>query len=114
MSEVVESVRRVSDIIGEITTAGMEQAQGIEQINQAIIQMDNVAQQNAALVEQSADAAESLQDQASSLTEMVSKFIVDRWPVAITRLQINPQLRTIPAPKYLAPPVRSGMRQSLA
>ncbi|NEX60021.1 methyl-accepting chemotaxis protein [Noviherbaspirillum galbum] len=74
MSEVVDSVRRVSDIIGEITAASSEQRAGIEQINQAINQMDESTQQNASLVEQAAAAAQSLQDQAGSLLQMVSVF----------------------------------------
>ena len=76
MSEVVESIRRVGDIISEISAAGTEQTLGIEQINQAIMEMDNVTQQNAALVEQSAAAAESLQDQAASLEQVVSMFVL--------------------------------------
>jgi methyl-accepting chemotaxis protein len=76
MSEVVDSVRRVSEIISEITAASGEQSSGIEQVNQAIIHMDGVTQQNAALVEQSAAAAESLQDQAAELAEVVGKFVL--------------------------------------
>ncbi|NGZ85821.1 methyl-accepting chemotaxis protein [Duganella aceris] len=77
MSEVVDSVRRVSDIISEITAASREQSMGIEQINQAIMQMDSVTQQNAALVEESAAAAESLQGQATQLAEVVGRFVLD-------------------------------------
>lgn len=76
MSEVVESIRQVGDIISEISAAGTEQTLGIEQINQAIMEMDSVTQQNAALVEQSAAAAESLQDQAASLEKVVSMFVL--------------------------------------
>ncbi|MRW83980.1 HAMP domain-containing protein [Pseudoduganella sp. FT26W] len=76
MNEVVESVRRVSGVISEITAASREQSLGIEQINQAIIEMDGVTQQNAALVEQSAAAAEALQDQAATLSELVGKFVL--------------------------------------
>ena len=78
MSEVVDSVRRVSDIITEITAASQEQSAGIEQVNQAIIQMDGVTQQNAALVEESAAAAESLQDQAVALSNVVGKFVLNQ------------------------------------
>ena len=74
MGEVVSSVRRVTDIMGEIMSASQEQVSGIEQINQAITQMDGVTQQNAALVEQAAAAAESLQEQADSLAHLVSVF----------------------------------------
>ena len=76
MSEVVDSVRRVSDIISEITAASREQSMGIDQINQAIMQMDSVTQQNAALVEESAAAAESLQGQAAQLAAVVGKFVL--------------------------------------
>jgi methyl-accepting chemotaxis protein len=74
MDEIVNSVKRVTDIMGEITSASQEQTSGIEQINQAISQMDQVTQQNAALVEEAAAAAESLQEQAGSLAQAVSVF----------------------------------------
>ena len=74
MNEVVASVKRVTDIISEITSAGQEQSSGIEQINQAIMQMDDVTQQNAALVEEAAAAAAALQDQAGNLLQVVSVF----------------------------------------
>jgi methyl-accepting chemotaxis protein len=77
MNEVVESVKRVTDIISEITAASVEQTAGIEQINQAIMEMDNVTQQNAALVEEAAAAAQSLQDQADNLSQAVSVFKTD-------------------------------------
>ncbi|WP_194722688.1 methyl-accepting chemotaxis protein [Noviherbaspirillum malthae] len=77
MEEVVVSVKRVSDIINEITSASQEQSTGIEEINRAISQMDQVTQQNAALVEQAAAAAESMQDQAANLTQLVSVFKTD-------------------------------------
>jgi len=76
MNEIVESVKRVTDIMGEITAASQEQTAGIEQINTAITQMDEVTQQNAALVEEAAAAAESLQDQAANLSQVVSVFKV--------------------------------------
>jgi methyl-accepting chemotaxis protein len=77
MDEVVASVRRVTDIMGEISSASLEQTSGIEQINMAITQMDQVTQQNASLVEEAAAAAESLQGQASKLAKLVSVFKVD-------------------------------------
>ncbi len=76
MDEVVNSVKRVTDIMGEITAASQEQSLGIEQINMAINQMDGVTQQNAALVEEAAAAAESMQDQAATLARLVSVFKV--------------------------------------
>jgi methyl-accepting chemotaxis protein len=78
MTEVVQAVTRVSDIIGEITSASQEQSMGIEQINEAVMQMDTVSQQNAALVEEAAAAAASLQEQAESLSQAVSVFRVGR------------------------------------
>jgi methyl-accepting chemotaxis protein len=74
ISEIVASVKRVTDIVAEISAASQEQASGIEQINDAITQMDQVTQQNAALVEQAASAAASMQDQSSQLSHMVSVF----------------------------------------
>ncbi|WP_075259818.1 methyl-accepting chemotaxis protein [Herbaspirillum camelliae] len=74
MQEVVASVKRVTDVVAEITAASGEQSDGIEQINQAIVQMDEVTQQNAALVEQAAAAAQSLQEQSGRLSETVGIF----------------------------------------
>ncbi|MDD5336794.1 MAG: methyl-accepting chemotaxis protein [Rhodoferax sp.] len=78
MDEIVDSVKRVTDIMAEITAASQEQSSGIEQVNQAITQMDQVTQQNAALVEEAAAAAASLQEQAGNLSQVVSVFKLDR------------------------------------
>ena len=77
MNEIVASVQRVTDIIREITTASVEQSQGIGQVNASVTQLDQMTQQNAALVEQSAAAAESLKDQASLLHGLVARFRLD-------------------------------------
>ena len=77
MKEIVSSVQRVSDIIGEITAAASEQSDGIGQVNTAVIQLDQMTQQNAALVEQSAAAAESLKDQAGRLAGVMGTFRLD-------------------------------------
>ncbi|OZI33940.1 methyl-accepting chemotaxis protein [Bordetella genomosp. 10] len=74
INDVVAAVRRVTDLMGEITAASAEQHQGIEQVGQAVAQMDQVTQQNAALVEQAAAAAQSLQEQASRLVAQVGVF----------------------------------------
>ncbi|WDZ96690.1 methyl-accepting chemotaxis protein [Herbaspirillum sp. WKF16] len=74
MTEVVASVRRVTDIVAEITAATHEQSGGLSEINRAITQMDETTQQNAALVEQAAAAADSLQGQAGNLALLVGKF----------------------------------------
>ena len=77
ISEVVASVRRMTAIMGEIATASGEQGAGIEQINDAVTQMDDMTQQNAALVEQTAAASASLQEQAQSLVASMSVFKLD-------------------------------------
>jgi methyl-accepting chemotaxis protein len=74
MTEVVTSIRRVTDIMGEISAASNEQALGVAQVGEAVKQMDEVTQQNAALVEEMAAAASSLKNQASDLVEAVSVF----------------------------------------
>ncbi|MGC4367335.1 methyl-accepting chemotaxis protein [Hydrogenophaga sp. R2] len=83
MSEIVGSVQRVSDIIGEITAAAGEQSDGIGQVNTAVAQLDQMTQQNAALVEESAAAAESLKDQARKLAEVVQVFRLDPSATAL-------------------------------
>jgi methyl-accepting chemotaxis protein-1 (serine sensor receptor) len=74
MTEIVTSIRRVSDIMGEISAASAEQSAGVMQVTEAVTQMDQVTQQNAALVEESASAAESLKSQAQQLVQAVSLF----------------------------------------
>jgi methyl-accepting chemotaxis protein len=74
MKEVVQSVKRVTDLMGEITSASIEQHTGIEQVNQAVMQMDEVTQQNAALVEEASAAAQSMAAQSSTLRELVAVF----------------------------------------
>ena len=78
MDEIVGSVKRVGDIIGEITAASTEQSDGIGQVNTAVNQLDQMTQQNAALVEQSADAAQSLREQATRLAGTVLVFKLSR------------------------------------
>jgi methyl-accepting chemotaxis protein len=106
MNEILESVKRVTDIMGEITAASQEQTSGIEQINQAVSQMDEVTQQNAALVEQAAAASESLQDQAGNLAQVVSIFKLGedgQAPSAshtntpVIRKQVGTKLKAVPA-----------------
>ncbi len=78
MAEVVGSIRRVTDIMGEISAASLEQSTGVNQVGQAVTQMDQATQQNAALVEESAAAAESMKVQAQQLVRAVSVFKVDQ------------------------------------
>ncbi|MDD5389460.1 MAG: methyl-accepting chemotaxis protein [Gallionellaceae bacterium] len=109
MKEIVDAVKRVTDIMGEISAASTEQTQGIEQVNSAIAQMDEVTQQNAALVEEAAAAAESLQDQAASLTQAVAVFRTA--PAAAGTRNTRAPARSLaraPAPAPRAPgPVRA-------
>jgi methyl-accepting chemotaxis protein len=99
MNEIVTAVKRVTDIMAEITAASNEQSAGIEQVNQAIVQMDAVTQQNAALVEEAAAAAESMQEQAATLDVVVSTFRLDkgRGETALARHVVQPR-KAIAAP----------------
>ncbi|VAX30452.1 Methyl-accepting chemotaxis sensor/transducer protein [hydrothermal vent metagenome] len=74
LEEIVESVKRVTDVIGEISAASAEQTTGIEEVNKAIMQMDETTQQNAALVEEATSASQSIKDQAQDLVEQVEFF----------------------------------------
>ena len=93
MQEIVASVRRVTDIMAEIAAASQEQTEGIEQINQAITQMDEVTQQNASLVEEAAAASELLQDQAANLAQVVSVFKLDGMQSGFSVAAAAPALR---------------------
>jgi methyl-accepting chemotaxis protein len=78
MEEIVESVKKVSDLVAEIAAASQEQSAGIGQVNTAITQMDQVVQQNASLVEEATAATESMKQQASALLQKVSRFALGR------------------------------------
>ena len=93
MSELVGSVRRVTDIVSEITAASVEQHAGIEQVNQAITEMDDVTQQNAALVEQSAAAAAAMQSQSQTLAQVVSVFKLRNMPARTGAAMAAPAAR---------------------
>ncbi len=90
MEEVVASIQRVTNIMGEITAASQEQSNGIEQVNHAVMQMDETTQQNAALVQEAAAAAQSMQDQATNLAQVVSVFQTPDSPAA------RPAVRSAP------------------
>ena len=119
MGEIVDSVKRVTDIMAEIMAASQEQSSGIDQVNQAIGQMDQVTQQNAALVEEAAAAAESLQDQASNLARVVSQFKLDGNQVSLTNTlddiplvrNTTPAIRTPAAKPLLSNPVHAPKRE---
>ncbi|WP_076593532.1 methyl-accepting chemotaxis protein [Herminiimonas arsenitoxidans] len=118
MDEVVQSVKRVTDIMSEIMAASQEQSAGIEQVNQAIGQMDQVTQQNAALVEEAAAAAESLNDQAAKLAEAVSVFKLDgvevSAPIKRTAKISAVASHRAPAQRTIAAPVRQKVANGAA
>jgi methyl-accepting chemotaxis protein len=98
MADVVASVRRVSDIVAEISAASAEQSIGIGQVNQAIVQMDGTTQQNAALVEEAAAAADSLHRQADLLVSLVGEFRLDDAVKAPPALAAPARRQALPAP----------------
>jgi len=100
MEQVVTSVRRVTDIITEISAASDEQRQGIGQVNDAVSQMDTVTQQNAALVEEAAAAASAMQDQAASLAEAVRVFVLA--PAQTAAEHVGHAGKRLSAPRQLA------------
>ncbi len=107
MEEIVQSVRRVADVIGEITSAANEQSSGIAGVNQAIGNLDQMTQQNAALVEESAAAAESLREQADRMKQAVAVFKVSGNQGG-TPLASVPVRSGKPSPTFKGPERRSG------
>jgi methyl-accepting chemotaxis protein-1 (serine sensor receptor) len=115
MQELVASIRRVTDIMGEINAASTEQSAGVSQVGEAVSQMDQVTQQNAALVEEMAAAASSLKSQAEELVQTVAVFRLDPHGVAVTgpsrlgstasNLQRAPQQAAKSAPRTAPPRV---------
>jgi methyl-accepting chemotaxis protein len=93
MDEIVQAVRRVTDIMGEISAASEEQSGGIEQVNRAVVQMDEVTQQNAALVEEAAAAAGSLEDQTRQLQAVLSGWKVASSPARSFAAPAQPQVK---------------------
>ena len=115
MSDIVLQVKRVTDLIGEITTASLEQSSGIGQVNDAITQMDQVTQQNAALVEESAAAAASLREQAHSLAQAVSVFKLSHQEShdAISTAQASARSATPAAAAPKAGGVRAALKRAV-
>jgi methyl-accepting chemotaxis protein-1 (serine sensor receptor) len=123
MEQIVTSVKRVADIMSEITAASLEQSTGLEEVNQVILQMDDMTQQNAALVEQAAAAAESMQGQAAMLSQAVSVFKLAagvHWAAATVRHPVvkpvtnHPQLAARAPIKPRAVASDSSTRRTLA
>ncbi len=121
MTEVVSSIRRVTDIVGEISAASSEQAVGVSQVGDAVTQMDQATQQNAALVEQMAAAASSLSSQAQDLVQTVAVFkgsdsVAGAYtPGPATRRVASPVAKLGPRPPLARPPARvSATKSSIA
>ncbi len=96
--EIVTSIKRVTDIMAEISAASLEQSSGIEQVNTAITQMDDVTQQNAALVEEAAAAAESLEEQALQLVQVVTRFKIESAAAGTQRIAAERVVHKVEAP----------------
>ncbi len=115
MQEIVASVKRVTDIMGEISAASEEQSSGIDQVNRAVSQMDEVTQQNAALVEEAAAAAGSLQEQAERLAEAVAVFKINAGEVIeVPAHQLAGQRRAPRMPAPVAPAAPAAQVESPA
>ncbi|KQW41229.1 hypothetical protein ASC81_23410 [Pelomonas sp. Root405] len=104
MTEIVASVQRVTDIIGEISAAAREQSEGIGVVNGSVVQLDQMTQQNAALVEESAAAAESLREQSARMAEAIAVFKLGgsaprpTAPKAVTRAVHKPVAKPVSSP----------------
>ncbi len=112
MGDIVDSIVRVTDIMGEITSATHEQTIGIEQINMAIAQMDEVTQQNAALVEEAAAASQSMQEQAGELAHVVGFFKTGNHVASAARptpVRATPAAPAIARPAAKPAPVRKAV-----
>jgi methyl-accepting chemotaxis protein len=103
MNEIVAQVKRVTDLIGEISSASVEQSTGLGQINGAVTQIDQVTQQNAALVEHSAAAAQSLKEQAARLAEAVGVFRLAQGEMRQVIAQAQATSKAVDAPRAAAP-----------
>ena len=103
IGQMVNEVRKVTDLVGEITVSSREQSEGVGQINAAVSQLDQATQQNAALVEQTAAAAESMRMQTAKLSEAVAAFRVDAAAPASARGAPKPAPRPAVAPRPAAP-----------
>ena len=114
MSEVVNSIRRVTDIMGEISAASSEQSAGVSQVGEAVTQMDQTTQQNAALVEEMAAAAASLSTQAQDLVQTVAMFKLGKNYSATPRMQRSTTHAPTHSPNAKAAPVQHSATVGLA
>jgi len=110
LTTIVQSVQKVGDIIAEIAAAGQEQATGVDQINQAISQMDNVTQQNAALVEETAAGSEQLEHQAKEMLELVSAFDLGDGTGQVSRVERTRAVKKVAVKKSAKAKPQSASR----
>jgi methyl-accepting chemotaxis protein len=111
MTEVVSSIRRVTDIMGEISVASNEQAQGVAQVGEAVVQMDQTTQQNAALVEEMAAAASSLENQAKELVQTVAVFKLGQGEGGLAAVRHRaPASMSRSQPRQVAPAKKTAIR----
>ena len=114
MNEVVTSIQRVADLMGEISAASNEQASGVSQVGEAVVQMDQVTQQNAALVEEMAAAASSLRSQAQDLVQVVSVFKLDAQATPPAAPPVRHQPHSLSAPPRPAAKLAPAKPRALA
>jgi len=105
MQEVVSAIRRVADMIGEISAASREQSEGVNQVGEAVSQMDQTTQQNAALVEEMAAAANSLRQQAVDMVQAITHFRLGDTAAAVVH---TPRPRVQPTPKARRTPIKAA------
>ena len=112
LEQIVDGIKKVSDIVAEISAASAEQSEGIEQVNRAVMSMDEVTQQNAALVEQTAAAAKSMEEQSGELNRMISFFKVEGAGSAVAPRAVAerpaPRPAAKPAPRAAMPAPRKA------
>lgn len=114
INDVVQSVRRVTDIMGEMAAASAQQSTGVEQVSQAVSQMDQVTQQNAALVEEASAATQSMAQQAQALRDAVAVFKLDDRGVPASRPAASRAVTRRPAPTTRTPAARTPSRATPA
>jgi methyl-accepting chemotaxis protein len=121
LSDIMDAVKKVSDIVAEITSASEEQAQGIDQVNNAVTQMDSTTQQNAALVEEAASASKLLEQQAQNLVAQVGQFrtnddstLTAQKPVQVAPVQVAPRAVVKPIKSAVRAPARPAVEPSVA
>jgi methyl-accepting chemotaxis protein len=113
LEHIVTAVKKVSDIVGEIAGASREQSAGIDQVNKAVVQLDEMTQQNAALVEQASAASQSMADQAKALNQMMERYRVSAQAAAAAAAQANMR-RGAPVKHAAAPAATTAPSQAAA